>query len=310
MAARTRRILRITIVLAWLLWALWVVGTALAQDGTTPSGQPAAPDDVDSVAARLMPLLVGATLIERMLEFLFNWVERALLDASHALHTVAIRATGLVQMDLRGAWLQVSKLTDAISKRSTMEMAPEAGNINSPDPTDWPLSSLQKRLEQTQKSLAQAETLIETALKSPQYVARKKTSAAVLSVLFGIFLATLTNMRLFEPIGVDVADRFKESFDWIDLVLAGILMGLGTDWVHQVIGLLIKGKGFLGRAAGGEDTAALAMVDSENIQRMAELAIQQELEAQFKRLREQAEQTVAAIVTPEKAQAAEDDSPG
>jgi hypothetical protein len=304
--------MRIAIVLAWLLWALWTVGTVLAQDGTTTNGQPTAPDDVDTVAARLMPLLVGAALIERMIEFLFNWVERALLDASHALHSVAIRATGLVQIDLRGAWLQVTRLTDAMSKRSTMEIAPEAGNINSPDPVDWPLASLQKRLEQTQISLQQAETLVETALKSPQYVARKKTTASVLSIVFGIFLASITNMRLFEPIGVDVADRFRESFDWVDLVLAGILMGLGTDWVHQVIGLLIKGKGFLGRAAGGDETAAFAMmdVDPDSIQHMAELAVQQQLEAQFNRLRNQAEQAVESIVTPEKPATPTDDSPG
>ncbi len=310
MAARTRRILRITIVLAWLLWALWVVGTALAQDGTTPTGLPAGPDDLDTVAARLMPLLVGATLIERVIEFVFNWVERALLDASHTLHALSMRLTGLVQVDLRGAWKQVSELTDAVAKRAAMQKAPDAGNINSPNPLDWPLASLQQRLEQTQKTLAQTEAVIETALKSPQYVTRKKTIAAVLSITFGIFLAVLTNMRLFEPIGVDVADSFKESFDWVDLVLAGILMGLGTDWVHQVIGLLIKGKGLLGRAAGGEDAATLAMVDTDSIKRMAELAVQQELEAQFIRLRQQAEQTVTALVTPEKTVAAEDDSPG
>jgi len=308
MTAGKRRVFRLLIVLAWLLWALWTVGTVLAQDGGTPAEQ-TAPDNVDSVVARLMPLLVGAALIERMIEFVFNWVERALLDASHTLHNVAIRATGLVQMDLRGVWVQVSRLTSAIDKRSTAEIAPEAGNLNSPNPEDWPLVSLQKRLEQTQKSLAQAESLIRTALKSPEYVARKKVIASVLSIVMGLFLAFLTAMRLFEPIGVNVSTRYKESFDFVDVALAGILMGLGTDWVHQVISLLVKGKGLLGRAAGGEDVATLSLASDEEIKRMAELAVQREMEAQFKRLRDQAEQAVTAMVTPDKA-AAQDDSPG
>jgi hypothetical protein len=70
-------------------------------------------------------------------------------------------------------------------------------------------------------------------LKSPEYVARKKMAAAVLSVVFGVLLALGANLRLFEPIGVNVADSFQDAFKVIDLVLAGILMGLGTDWVHQ-----------------------------------------------------------------------------
>lgn len=308
MSAEKRRVFRMMIVLAWLVWALLVVGSALAQDGgTTSTGQPVKPNSVDEVAARLMPLLVGASLIERTIEFLFNWVERAVLDTSHTLYGLATRLTGLVQIDLRDAWKQTNKLTSALVRRGAAETPPAAGNANSVDPADWPLAKLQAQVEQAQNTLAQAEKVLGAALKSPEYVARKKMMASVLSIVMGIMLALAASLRLFDPIGVKAPADFEGTFSEIDLLLAGILMGLGTDWVHQVIGVIIKGKGLLGRAAGGEDSSS-AQPSDESIKAMVDQTVQIELEKQFKNLRAQAEQTAASLIQPPKADAS-DDSP-
>jgi hypothetical protein len=250
MSAGKRRVFRITVIVAWLVWALFVVGSALAQDGGSVAGQP--PDTVNEVAARLMPLLVGAALIERTIEFLFNWVERAILDTGHTLHNLAGRVTGLVQMDLRPAGQQVNSLTSALAKRDASGTAPDAGNADSPNPADWPLAKLQAQLEQSQKTLEQFNTMIETALKSPEYVARKKIMASVISIVMGTLLAFAASLHLFEALDVSVASWFQDSFSILDKVMAGVLMGLGTDWVHQVIGVIIQGKGLLGRAGGGD----------------------------------------------------------
>ena len=92
------------------------------------------------------------------------------------------------------------------------------------------------------------------------------------------------------------------------MVLAGVLMGLGTDWVHQVIGVIIKGKGLLGRAAGGEDSSSTQLSD-ESIKALVDQTIQIELEKHFKNLRAQAEQVATNLVQPPKADASDDDSP-
>src|SRR5690606_8992248 len=64
-----------------------------------------------------------------------------------------------------------------------------------------------------------------------------------------------------------------------DMVLAGMLMGLGTDWVHQVIGLLVNGKGLLGRAATGTN------INPEQVATLASVAVQENLGQQLHDLR-------------------------
>jgi hypothetical protein len=314
MSAGKRRVFRIAIVLAWLVWAMLVVGSALAQDGTVSGAQSAQPSSVDETVARLMPLLVGAALIERTIEFLFNWVERAVLDTSHTLYSLASRLTGLVQIDLHDAWKQTNKLTSALVQRGATEVTPGAGNADSADPADWPLAKLQAQVEQAQNTLAQTEKVLSTALKSPEYVARKKMIASVLSITMGILLALAASLRLFQPIGIIAPNDFEDVFSRLDLVLAGVLMGLGTDWVHQVISLVISGKGLLGRAAGGGDSN-VTLPSAEGIQALVDQKVQIELEKQLKNLPAQVGAVATGLLNPAKpaqppeAESTSDDSP-
>lgn len=277
---------RTLMVAVWVVMALLVVGTALAQDGeATPAQETldesaAAPQDLDDIAVKLTPLLVGATLIERTLEFLFNWVERTALDASHTMHQVLARVAGLVEIDIYNAWQNVTQLSVAFNTRQAQ---PDLA-LNDPEslnPEDWPLALLEERLEEARDLFEKAQETIESALKSPLYVARKKVAAMVLSMVFGVTLALMGGMRLFEPLGVTVADWIDGPFDIFDTVLAGVLMGLGTDWVHQLIGLLINGKGLLGRAATGQQ------VDPEQVATLASAAVQENLGQQLDHLRAQ-----------------------
>jgi hypothetical protein len=289
--------MRLTVIGGALLLALILAGTALAQDGTLPGGDAAVPNTLDEMAARLMPLLVGAALIERTIEFLFNWVERAILDVSYRLNALAASVTGLVSLDLRHAWSQVNRLTQALVARQVRGLPPEDGNADSENPQEWPLAKLEAQLKQSEQTMVAAQNMIETALKSPEYVARKKMAASVLSVVFGIALAFVASLRLFEPLGVEVAGWFDGTFDSLDMVLAGALMGLGTDWVHQVIGLLIQGKGLLGRASGGSGVSAT--LDPDMVRQIAGDAIKAEFDAQLVRLREEAEQQIAGLTRPD-----------
>lgn len=295
MSARGLRMLRVAVLTGWLVLALIAVVPVLAQDGGTTSQAGAAsetsqPADLNDVAARLAPLLVGAALIERLLEFLFSWSERAALDATATARGLATRITGMVHVDIRQGWDELSRLTNAMVQRKTSGAGGGAGDPTSEDPADWPLADLEARLAEVQATVAATEARLQQILASDLYKQRKKMMAAVLSIVLGVALAIAANLRLFQALDVTVSNWFAETFDVLDLILAGVLMGLGTDWVHQIINILTKGQGFLGRAGGGG-----SQLDPEEVRALAAEALQAELDAQWKRLREQAEQEIGEI---------------
>jgi hypothetical protein len=296
MSAGKRKALRVILLVGWLVLALFMVQSVFAQDGNTGNTQEAVPSDLNEVAVRLLPLLAGASLIERTLEFLFTSVERAVLDVSNSLHDLSIRLTGLVQVDLHKAWDDLDKLTDAMLHRQQSVLPAAEGNPGSANPADWPLAILELRLTEAKNKLEQAQGVIKTAMDSPLYVARKKLAANVLSVFFGVGLALMSSLRLFEPMGVQVAGSIEGVFDKLDMIMAGILMGLGTDWVHQVIGLIIQGKGLLGRAAGGDPSTA---IDTAQLSQLITLSVEQEFRRRLEEVGTDLQKKVEDKITPD-----------
>ncbi|MBN1966826.1 MAG: hypothetical protein JW910_19390, partial [Anaerolineae bacterium] len=219
-------------------------------------------------------------------------IERAVMDLASRFNDLALRLTRLVQVDLHGAWEQMGEMTSAILKRELAGVPAEAGNPHSNDPEDWPLAVLEQKLAETKAALDKAQTTLKESMKSPTYVARKKMAAGWLSMIFGVTLALIGSLRLFEPLGVDVTGWFKEPFNVIDMVLSGILMGLGTDWVHQVIGVIIQGKGFLGRAGGGTE------IDVNVLRAQTEAAVEEIFRQQVDRFRDEAEERLRDITRP------------
>jgi hypothetical protein len=298
MSAGKRRALRVTVFLVWLVLALIAVVPVLAQgsEGTAQAGssvQSTPPQTLNDVAARLSPLLVGAALIERTLEFLFSWSQRAVLDATSSLRGVAAWISGLVEVDVRQIWQQMDQLTNAMVKAKSSPSA-QAANPNSPDPTQWPLDKLQAQLDQVTQTLTEANTHIQQIMGSDLYKERRKMVAGMLSIVMGIVLALIANLRLFKPLDVAPPDWFSKPFNVIDLLLAGVLMGLGTDWVHQVINILTKGQSLLGARA----EAAPATVDTSQIEDMASQAIQQAFDQRMQDLRNQVEKGISDVTQP------------
>lgn len=300
MSARTRRAFRIAIVVGWAIAALLMVVPVLAQGGeSTPSLGDAAtsgtPKDLSEAAARLVPLLVGAALIERALEFLFTWSQRAVLDATSSMRGTAARISGLVRVDVRQAYERFDELSDALRRRQHAGLPAEAGDPTAADPAEWPLHDLETQLSAIEKLLTDTEATLKQIMDSPLYKERKKMVAGVLSIILGILLAFTANLRLFEPLDVQVTDWFTGTFKVIDTVLAGILMGLGTDWVHQVISILTKGQRALGRAGEG------SRLNVEDIESAAAEAIQQEFDRRWRELRQQMETQIADLAGVDRA---------
>jgi hypothetical protein len=277
----------------WLIAALLMVAPALAQGGegvTEAGGQAAnpAPEDLSEAAARLVPLLVGAALIERALEFIFAWSQRAALDATSSMRGIATRITGLVKVDFHQAYQQLDELSDALLRRQRTGLPAEVGDPAAQDPADWPLHHLEEQLAAVETLLTNTEAKLKQILDSPLYKERKKMVAGVLSIIMGVLLAFATGLRLFEPLDVQVTGWFEGTFKIIDIVLAGVLMGLGTDWVHQVISVLTKGQRALGRA--GETVK----FDPDEVKNLAAEAIQEEFDKQWRALREHVRAEIAS----------------
>jgi hypothetical protein len=285
-------------VLVWLVLALIAVVPVLAQgsEGTAQAGtsvQSTPPQTLNDVAARLAPLLVGAALIERTLEFLFSWSQRAVLDATSSMRGVAARISGLVEVDVRQIWQQADQLTRAITQVKSGAGA-QVADPDSADPTQWPLEKLQAQLDAVTQTLTDTNTRIQQIMSSDLYKDRRKMVAGVLSIAMGIVLAVAANLRLFKPLDVVPPHWFSKPFDGIDLLLAGVLMGLGTDWVHQVINILTKGQSLLGARAEGGGT----QLDVSQIEDMASQAIQQAFDQRMKEVREQVEQGISDVTQP------------
>ncbi len=293
-----RRALRMAVMIGWLVLALVVVMPVLAQDGTGTTQPPGdavtttAPQDLNAVAARLAPLLVGAALIERTIEFLFSWSQRAMLDTTSSLRGFATRISGLVQVDVRQLYDRLDSLSGALVRRQNMDIDPAAGDPNANDPAHWPLEQLEAQLVTASKQLTLAESQLKEIMDSPLYKERKKMVAGVISIVMGISLAVVANLRLFQPLDINVADWFAKPFDVVDMIMAGVLMGLGTDWVHQVISVITKGQQALGRS--GSDGESL---DPDMVKNLVSQAIQNEFGAQLDQARHDIANQVSGLAS-------------
>lgn len=256
----SRRVpLRSVLLLAWIVALLLIVAPALAQDGgqTTTGPQigqaaPDAPGDLAEVATKLVPLLVGAALIERLLEFVFNLAESYLLRAGGVLRWLMEWINGTALVDAREIYRQYDKLREALLAYQTGLRDEETAPIDpdSDDPDDWPLAMVQAEFERYAAKVARLDAWLKTTVKTADYVNRRKNIAAVLGIVLGIFLAWSAGVRLLQPLDFALKGVGGNLFDIFDLLLAGVLMGLGTDYVHQVIAVLTKGQRYLSAAAG------------------------------------------------------------
>lgn len=263
MRAGTQIPLRRVIMFAWLVMVLTIVAPALAQDGgeATPLGErggdtpqvaPQTPDtdpsNLTEVAVELAPLLLGAALIERLLEYLFTLAEASLLRTGTVARSFLQWINGTLMVDARGVYAEYERIRKAL-------LAYHAGLVNenmpknpdSPNPDDWPFEKVLEQFELYGAKVAQLEEWLNTTTRSAAYINRRKTVAMVGGIIMGLALASVADIRLFQPIEFGSNGNW---FDIIDLLAAGVLMGLGTDYVHQIVSVVTKGQRYLGAVSG------------------------------------------------------------
>ncbi len=232
----------------WVLLMLAVVAPVLAQDGGLTADT--TPQNLNEVATKLTPLLVGAALIERLLEFLFNLAESYLLKAGRWLRGLMRWINGTALVDAREVYEEYDRLRKALVDRKILSNRNLPTRANSPNPEEWPLEKLEAELSDYEKKVKELDDWLRTTVKSKAYVARRKNVAATIGIVLGVILAATSDVRLFQPLNVHVNGLGQDIFDALDMVMAGILMGLGTDYVHQVINVVAKGQRYLSAATG------------------------------------------------------------
>jgi hypothetical protein len=75
--------------------------------------------------------------------------------------------------------------------------------------------------------------------------------ATIGGTLLGLAMSALSNLRLLSTTGINANQN-------IDIVLTGIVVGMGTEFVHEVIGIVTEGKNALRSTAEEKDAKVAA----------------------------------------------------
>ena len=191
----------IKILLFVLLFAGMTVSVVSAQseDGTVTGGE---------VQALLLPLIAAATVVERLIEVIFDWYESTVMQIS--------KFPGLASEYVSWAQKQVRDCKDAFKDTMT-----------------------QVEVSKAEQALKDAQDRIASFVKNPQYLSVKRAYAMLLGFVFGLIIAfSVEGLDLFGLLGLGL----PEGLTWVDKLVTGLLIGTGSAPMHSLIGLLQNTK--------------------------------------------------------------------
>jgi len=110
--------------------------------------------------------------------------------------------------------------------------------------------------------LLNSKRVTATTLTSSAYVQFKSGTSVLMGAIFGVLLASLFTLHLFaalQPLTLGFLSGVPANWD---IVLSGIVVGVLTKPIHDLIGILASLKGFLSAAALHQrEAAGAAMAD-------------------------------------------------
>jgi hypothetical protein len=191
----------IKILLFVLLFAGMTVTTVYAQseDGTVSGSD---------VQALLLPLIAAATVVERLIEVIFDWYESAVMQLS--------KFPGLASEYVAWTQKQVQDCKDAFKDSMT-----------------------QLEVSKAEQALKDAQDRLASFVKNPQYLSIKRAYSMILGFVFGLIIAfSVEGLALFDLLGLGL----PEGLTWVDKLVTGLLIGTGSAPMHSLIGLLQNTK--------------------------------------------------------------------
>ena len=105
------------------------------------------------------------------------------------------------------------------------------------------------------------ESLLDTLQIIPtgeKYIAFKTWSSAALSIVAGIIIASAAQMKMFEMLGLSVSPR-------PDVFITGLVIGSGSKFTHDVIGIFTEGKRGLEQWRKLSETNRQVLMQSQGI---------------------------------------------
>ncbi len=202
--------------------ALISTTVAFAADGTTDPAQ------TGEIAGKLAGLVAAATLVERIVEMIWDFFENNILTASKFVKN-ASDYVGWAQnqvLEARNALIKATNKDD----RSALET-----------------------------TLQDAEKRLSGYLDSPVYVTFKKKISMPLGIVLALIVAWVAQLRMFVMLNILPADTAAPLF-YVDIIVTGLVIGTGSAPVHSLIGILQNTKDAVDAARGLYTGKALAEV--------------------------------------------------
>jgi hypothetical protein len=201
---------------------LLYTGVAYAQGGT------ADPSSGGEVAAKLAGLVAAATLVERIIEMIWDFVENKILTAKSLINNVG-DYVGWASNQVHAARKNLIASTDT-AKRTSLE-----------------------------QELRDAEKRVTDFLKSDTWVTQKKKISVPVSLGLGLIVAVLAQLRMF--VLLDLLPANTTGILYVtDIIVTGLVIGTGSAPVHSLIGVIQKTKDTLDAVRGMYTGKALAEV--------------------------------------------------
>lgn len=243
-----------------------VVGPILAAEGDTDA-------EVQAVdyATLLLPLVLAATAVERILEMIFDLYENAILKASRFLNVGGqylkfarerVRQAREAIDSVQSVITQVAKdeaFRKALAKLQ-VEWQRRTGASAIPAEVEAELrvevekKLLEDRIAHAEQDLALAEQRLVEYLDSPLYRSGKGAATFFGGLLIGLAIALASQIRMFALLGIEVNAV-------IDMLVTGLIIGTGSAPVHALIGILQNTKSAVDEARAlmkGKSIASLS----------------------------------------------------
>lgn len=242
--------MRRLLLIVGLVLILSLIATNIALAQTPGTGEPTTDDTTaGEVALLLAPLVAAATVIERIIEMIFNWYESLVLNASNLI--------GEGKGYLKWAKDQVRNL------QNTTNWAGLSGSA----------------LTDAEDALQDAQSRLESYLVSPFYTSRKRVLTLLLGLVFGVIIAVTTQLQLLHLIAnmfgaggaIKAVDFLAAAGKWVDIVVTGLIIGLGTGPLHALIGLLQNTKNAVDQARAMWSGAAYRTAMDAELKKIEEL---------------------------------------
>jgi hypothetical protein len=214
------------------------------------------------VAMLLAPVVAAALAVERILEMIFGFIESAVLSAGRFLGLGgeyvqwAQGAAAEYRSSLESLHADLKQAGDTVRQKMTdLSDAKERGE------SDDVVRRLQGELNEAKEGAQARQTAFDKAddalqdveqrlknfVKSPFWISRKKALSVLIGIGLGLAVAIVGQIRMFNMLGVDLAEgitvpSLEGLLRWSDILITGFVIGTGSKFVHQLIGILQETK--------------------------------------------------------------------